>query len=90
MCDVKTECEKRVEKQDAFSVSENECSSSPSLERHVGDSVDENIETVSVDAELVEHPQLVPHEEDVTDMTPPGHPGRDSSLQFFWEFWRLM
>ena len=56
MCDVKTECEKRVEKQDAFSVSENECSSSPSLERHVGDSVDENIETVSVDAELLEKP----------------------------------
>ena len=54
MCDVKAECEKRVEKQDAFSVCENECSSSASLERHVGDGVDEIIESVSVNAELVE------------------------------------
>ena len=56
VCDVKAECEKRVEKQDAFSVCENECSSSASLERHVGDGVDEIIESVSVNAELVEKP----------------------------------
>ena len=52
MRDVKSKCEKRVEKQDAFSVREDESASTASLKRKVGDCVDEVLECVSVDEEL--------------------------------------
>ena len=90
MRDVKSKCEKRVEKQDAFSVREDESASTSSLKRKVGDCVDEVLERVSVDAELSQHPRLVAHEETIPHVAPPCRPGIDILLQFSREFRLLL
>ena len=86
MRDVKSKCEKRVEKQDAFSAREDESASTASLKRNVSDCVDDVLERVSVDAELSQHPHLVAHKETIPHMAPPCRPGTDILLQFSREF----